>query len=584
MLTHQELVSKKIELEDRLNYLIEQSKIKQSLRDTLSKQISNISKEENDALSRAKEEALNEKIKESTFKIENLIHKLNKSRQEILDNRERRLSKITYELYSKKVEDKLSVDEYVDKCESIEANLIAKYGPRLSGQIIKCIPTDEGSYGTLEDIMRDFDEIDNLVGKLTDDRDLLARLEKFIFKYDTETLDKNSSYIFIVVVLLIGSILVAAGPVIILLLVSIICYNIYKGFSFYRIMTLVKNIKPNIGKIKESIDNGIRNRMNSDKVKIEGKFKSKLDEVDKKVEQLEERIADITEAVRGDFSFDGTRVSESYKIKERSLKDRVQVINREYEELNVSIGKVKMEIEEVSSQIVQLGKSIYFQYYPRTLKGLEKSAFYPNDILLDVINNTPNLFKLPRGSCLYVYDNDNDALSFLNLYFLTIFLKMQATAFTVYLLDLIYVGTKFLKFSSVDNFETDTNEEDIKSRLSSMRSEMLKRVSIIGNSSLDEYNRQMIEEDSATLTNKIIVDFMSTCKSSNDESKQIIKNGYRYGIIYSMFISKKELLENNNFYKTMVPYFDSLYSVNSFEVVKRSKKYFDNLIEKQRSK
>lgn len=538
--------------------------------------LDNLEDEFNLSVDRAKEAALNDEINKHTYKHNEVLNKLQHKREEILSNRDKKLDGITYEKFAKKAKNKLSLENSVKRSEEIKNVLDEKIGKRLSSELSRIIPSYR-SFNTLTEIQNAFDELEYISGKLGKDLEIVGRLEKLIFSYDASEIDKNSSIAFVVVVLLIFLCLMFFMPVLVIGLVVLFVYNLHKSYMYYDAMSIAKVLVSNVNKINASIEDGIRNRVKSKRSEVENKFKSMLDKVDKKIATVEELISDTTAEVEADFNFNSSSIAENYKSRKDSTLEQIAKNNAQIDDYQSNIRDIENRIKAIDDEIAEEGRNIYGKYYPRNLNYEERSGLYIDDILLDIQENEPILHELPRGSAVYLYKDESSLMKFVNLYLCSLISRMRMSSLYLKLFDVKYAGTKLLEYSPLETFEVSSTKEMIKENIESLNQEMMKRIKIIGSKHIDDYNKDMIEEEGSPLTYNVVFDMFNKPSDSDSIQRQILINGFKYGIVYHLFLDIKEIEKDKKCLEFLLENYAEYYYISDTNVSKKSSKFVSSL-------
>ena len=528
------------------------------------------------SVDKAEKAALADEINKHTFKHTEILGKLQNKREEILTNRDRKLENITYEKYAKKAKNKLSIEDSVKRSENIQSILEEKIGKRLSSELSRIIPSNR-SFNTLTEIQDAFDELELISGKLGKDLDVVSRLEKIIFSYDTTEMEGNSSIAFVVVVLLIFICLMFFMPILVVGLVLLFCYNLHKSLVYYDAMSIAKILVSNVNKINASIEDGIKNKVKSKRTEVENKFKSMLDKVDKKIETVEELISDTTAEIEADFNFNSSSIAENYKSRKDSTLEQIAKNNAQIDSYQAQIQEIENKIKAIDEEIAEEGKNIYGKYYPRNLEYEERSGLFLDDILLDIQDNEPILHELPRGSAVYLYKDESSLMKFMNLYLCSLISRMRLSSLYLKLFDVKYAGTKMLEYDDLETFELSTTKEMIKENVESLNQEMMKRIKIVGSKHIDDYNKAMIEDDGAPLAYYVVFDMFNKPSDSDSIQRQILINGFKYGLVYNLFLDIKEVEKDKKCLEFLLDNYAEYYYISDTNVSKKSSKFVASL-------
>lgn len=575
MLTYNELVKKKSELENRKIILQDTQKSKESQRVSHESELNQLNNELDNSIKTAYNLALKEEISKSTMKYDNMISKLSNNRDVVLSNKKRRLDNITYESYAPLVKDGLSVEDCMNKCEKIKDTLRVQQGNRLHNMLSSHMSIDSPDLYSLEDIHTAFDDLDYKLSKLSNAGGILGKFHVFISGISVKEDDKVQTISYLLACVVFILLFFYFTPLLVILLLVLFSYNVYRSFYMYNCLAFVNGILTNLATISDSIEEGIKSKMEEDRLVIEHKFKSKLDTIDGNIEKLESKIIEVTEDVTNSFHFNTDRIKESFLIKEKSLKERISLLKTEYINLNSSIEDINKEISDINQQIIKLSKSIYDQYYPSDLSG--KSSLYPIDLLFSIEDNKPNIFTLPTGSACFIFKDEECMFDFITLYLMLLYSNMFCSSFTTHVFDSKYVGTRFIEFTALNNLLCYSDYDNMKVDIEELRVEMGKRISVLAGTSISEYNKEMIKEESVPLSYHIVLDLFTDSDKISDEYKQLLINGFNTGIVLNSFILESDIdYSSNSKFFNMLPLFKDFYMVSPSGVSKKSKIFFEN--------
>lgn len=579
MLTYNELISKKNDLLNKKSILEDECKTKTASKLQYEKELDSIKLDMESSIKRSHDLALREEISKGILKYENLVSKLLNNREVVLTNKQKRLDDITYENYASEVKNGLSIDECIEKCKEMKSSIELKQGSRLFNIISAYSEKHESDLTSLDDIEKVFDSIDSKLSKLNNNNDLLLKIESVIFDYNVDVSNKNQLISFILICVVILGLGIFLTPLLVILMLAMFGYNIYKSHFIHKCIVDVNSIMYNLSDIQSSIEKGINTKMEEDRLIIENKFKGKLSKIDNNIEELENKIVEVTESITNGFHFNSDRLKESFKIKENSLKEKISLLSTEYLNLSAKVTDLEKDVKDVDFEINKLSRSIFEQYYPKEPQN--KSLMYPQDMLIDLVDNRPNIFNLPKGSSCFIFKNEEDLFSYLDLYLTLLYSQMACSAFTIHYFDSKYIGTKSIEFTKLKNFMVYSDKENVADDIEEMRIEMGKRISLLAGSNVLDYNKEIITEGSVPLSYNVIIDLFTDDSRLSDVAKQVVINGFDTGIVYNSFILESQIdFKGNGVFWNMLPLYKDFYLVTSDKISKKSKSFFENKITK----
>ena len=534
--------------------------------------LNNLDKELEDQIKKSSDLALKKEIDKQTFKHREILRKLQNKRDEILSNRDRKLEKITYERYSEKAKKKLSIDDSVKKSEEVKSMLDEKMGERFSRELSRIIPSTK-SFNSLNEVQEAFTEVETMCASLRGSNDIMERLELMIFSYDTSEIDSKSTATVAIVVVFLLLVGIFFMPLLILILIVLVVMNVMKSVKFYKAMSIVKVLVSNVKRINQSIEDGIRNKVKSKRTEIENKFKMMLDGVEEKIATVEELISDTTQEVTNDFAFDDREIIDSFKTKKDSYLEQIKNNEANITDANASIKLIEEKISKIDLMIVEEGKNIFESYYPRDGEFENRSSVYLDDFLVDIVNDEPVVHELPRGSAVYFYKDESVMMNLLNLYLISLYTRMQPTSLYAKLIDQKYACTGFIDYSKISTMEQIIDKDGIKNLSETLNKEMMKRIKIIGSKHIDDYNKAMLEDDSAPQPYYYIFDLFNKPNESDSLLRQVLINGFKYGIAYNLFLDVKDVEGDAKCVEFLEKNYSSYYYITDTGVSKKSSKF-----------
>ena len=529
-------------------------------------------------LAKAESESLNKDIEKSTAEFYKELEELNDNKETLLANKQKRLDSIQYEVYASKLKDNLSVDSCLDKCKEIYNMLETKQGERLNTLLFSKIESSAFSVGSLNDIENLFADIDWKVGMLTKNLNLLSKLEDYVFSLSVDFNDPKQLLMTIVVAVCLIGLLLYSAPILVILMVAFVCYNVWSCYFICNCIAMVNSISSNLESIKSSIEEGINAKMEEDRTTIDVRFSAKLSAIESKIDEITLLKDRKVDEVKEGFVYDPTKLKESYKVKQSSLKDKLANIKNQVENFKKDCVKIEQEIKNVDEQIIELSKNVFNNYY-----GLskEKSVFFPNEILLDIVDNEPKIYKVPRNSSVIIFKDETEMFKFVELFNSLLYSNVKCSSFKIHYYDMKYMGNKSLKFIGLDNFNVMAEQKPFEGLISELLSEMKKRVKILIDKDIDDYNKEVLKEGSVPLSYDLVFDFSIDNKNLTDHYKQLIVNSSSTGIfIYKLITQNNIDFTGKGSFWEFLDLYDECYTISEHNLIKRDKSFFKQRIKK----
>lgn len=576
---YNKLVEKKESLIAKRNSFLQDISEKRNQINQIKSEIDSLGGSLSSSIDRSKKEALKQEIDKATKPVEDEIEDLTSKRETLLSNKQRRLDSLNYDVYASKIKDSISIDSCLEKCKSIYELLENKQGKRLNDLLFKTIPPSEISLKSLSDIEDTFGYIDWKLQILSKKLNLLDKMQDFIFSLSLDVSDQKQLLLVSISMFIVVAGVIWFSPLMVIVMIGIIAYNVYSCNFICECISILNSISSNLEDIKSSIEEGIKSKIEEDRTTIETRFSSKLSKIDNYLDDLENKVLSITKNVEKDFSYDSTRLQESFRIKESSLNSKITGLRNIIDSLNESCNELDIEIKHVDNEIMELSKNIYKKYYPTDLSN--KSVFYPNDILLDIVNNEPIISTLPTDSSLIVFRNEDEMFSFVNLLLPLLYSNMKCSSFKLQYYDIKYVGSKSISYKNLGNLEVITNKEDLDKLIEELLPELDKRFNILIERNITEYNKEMLLEKSVPLGYNVLFDFGLDSQKYSVSYKQLLKVGFKLGLVFFSFVCMDEIdMTGRGPFWEVLKIYNSIYVLTPNGLSKKTPEFFSSRIKK----
>lgn len=529
-------------------------------------------------LSKAESESLNNEIEKATADFYKELDELNGNKEILLANKQKWLDAIQYEVYASKLKDNLSVDSCLNQYREMYDALESKQGARLTKLLFSKIESDSFSVGSLDDIECLFDEISWKIEMLTKNIDILNKVEDYVFALSVDFDDPKQLLMTVAVAVVLIGLVLYSTPVLVILMVAFVCYKVWSCYFISNCIAMVNSIASNLESIKNSIEEGIKAKMEEDRTTIEVKFSAKLSTVESRIEEINLLKDRKVDEVKESFVYDPTKLKESYRVKQSSLKDKLANIKNQVENFKKDCVKIEQEIKNVDEQIIELSKNVFNNYY-----GLskEKSVFFPNEILLDIVDNEPKIYKVPRNSSVIIFKDETEMFKFVELLSSLVYSNVKCSSFKIHYYDTKYMGNKSLKFIGLDNFNVMAEQKPFEGLITELLSEMKKRVRMLMDKDIDDYNKEVLKEGSVPLSYDLVFDFSIENKNLTDYYKQLIVNSASAGIfIYKLITQNNIDFTGKGTFWEFLDLYDECYTISEHNLIKRDKSFFRQRIKK----
>lgn len=534
-----------------------------SLRTTLD----NLESEKNSKISLERRKAEQVALSEATSKYYDMINTLNTSKEKVLAVRDSKLESIVYEDYKSRYTDNKSIDSYLNKCFEIRGMIEEKQGLRLSKSVSLVIPSDSVPLNSLKDIENEFNNVDKMLHYVSKDPNIFEKIVESVFSYDFSKISGEGVYISVIVLLVISVAIYFASPLLVLAISFLFFYNIYRSYMFYECYTIINSLEPNIDSLKKSIEDGIITQMAKDKDFINSQYALKLNEFNDRIDLVRDKIEQVISITTSDFSFNVEPIETSFKMKKSDIDSLIASYNQKAHSIESSLAKLKEDLQKVKESLNEYGINARTMHYPPDKSMISKQYEMIESILVDVVDNQPIYHKIPNKPTLYIYEDRSIMLQFLKLIISSIYLKVKCSSFDITILDTVS-ASKDLSFfgfkeENNSNFTKLIDFKDFQEYVTSLSPEMSKRINLMGQKNIKQFNEPLIEDKSSPMVYKIIIDLASKIGSYSETNKQVIRNGSTFGIMNFLFIEQSELYSSSSNKDVIETLFEEFYFISS---------------------
>lgn len=346
-------------------------------------------------------------------------------------------------------------------------------------------------------------------------------------------------------------------PILVVLMTVLGVYNILRSYRLYSAMVSCKIVKDNIDRIDKKLRDEALVELQSLRDGAQESYNNKRLRIENEIEECKESISRALQKAGNLYYFDDTKISRDFDTLRRNVEEKKIRNERRKREVEMSLREYTEKYDALTRQIGDIHKNIIDSYLSPDTVG--ESYTLRDQILVDIDpKGKPVLQDLPHDSCLFLYDDLDEAINLMKLicFQLRNYTKPQNLAITMY--DDTYLGREFLAFTSKDFpniFNIIVNSNDMKTKIASLASVILERTTNIIRefSNIDEYNKFMLSQDSLTATYEIFILLNpDTQILSNPEFCQLLVNGGALGLITYIFFDSRTFHDGGESSRSLV--------------------------------
>lgn len=519
----------------------------ESIRDHLENQIKNLaetSKEKIQEETRAQEKRFVAKV---ATPYDRKISEFNDAKSKLKRIRDKRVDEIEGADYAQKFSSDFNIRNEEELCSEIRESIKSFYG--------------EQFYNSINRIKKDTNNSnsDYLISSIRDKSKLLNNSFSLnpIMSKITGGLDvSGDKHKALLVGISSASLLVASVvfyPITLAVITGSIAYNVYRSKFFIECNSACSEFEYNKEKVRKDLNEKIKKAIESDLDRTENEYMSKINLINQSIEKVEAEKELKIEEEKVNFSPDLVTIIESNKEEKASLDDRFLKTNSEIRESNEKIKELAERLEELNRDLNDAITGLTDEYMPKDL-ALGKEL--PEDYLIDIKNNKPDLLKRPRRPCLFVYKDREKCNQFIHLFFFQTLLRTDPDLFRFSIINTMEVD-KILSFyadsedkSKVPVIKEISHKEDIQPFLKACDAELRLRKKLIRNyANIELYNSFMLSQECPQETiNYLLIKDPNLDDLVSDTNLSIIVNGSDVGYYEIMFIEEKEFNKQNKSY------------------------------------
>lgn len=572
-------IKKKIaSTEKRLNDILQDKKDLNENIDLIKKSIDEIDSKKSNRIESEEKLKKENHLKELKEPFENSINKLMDKKAKLTEKRDNYKSKITFESYKEKFEKNKSEENDIENIRILKENLRHFYGKEFSKIALNLVPKNNNSIITnLNNLKhssvlfrkRNFTLFDRVFNSLEDSNS------------NNEDPSSNNYKIvgMVIVCIIIIFLFFKFSFLISLLLIGYLSLTLYKSNIFVKCCSSCATIESKVKNLNDLLNQKVRAKMSADLKSLEDKYNSSINSIDRKIDEQHSLMEEEIEKKGNYYDFDASKIEESYKRREfskreelRENEDKIRCLENEFEELSKSLIELNSSLREAVSKITE-------EYMDNKI-GTNK--LLPNNYLIDIKDGTPEFFKRPKGTSLFLYDNNEDVYNFIRLLYFQTLCKTSPECFIFNLFDIKTLGSCLGEFLNDDTVKVFSSTEEIKDKISITNIELKKRVRLLPvGKTIDDYNEELDKEECPTEVYNLFFFFEFLPNSSIPEPEvQLYVNGGTVGFLSFLFLNKSEINKEN---KTRLLKFissdliDDIYNLSN-GIRKRSKDFLVEIL------
>lgn len=538
---------------------------------------------------------------EKSIELQKHIDKYSRIYKEALDNVKEKISKLENDHTEKLAEinntnllkdntDKEYYEEVQRTLNVLATNLEKTLGPRFTHELLSQLDAQEAQLAKedLPQFITYFNSLNDRVERYNrkSKYDLAGMAKKTVTGINTDRLKENPINLVIAgLALLVGSIFFTQFvlPFYVMALVTVLLRNLIKNYKLYEIIIAMKGVQDNVAEIDNLLKQQAADTLNKRKATENKLYQNCMQQFRSEENTATLRLDRAVEKAKETFIFSEGNVLSARRGNISSLLNQVKKAGERKKQLEDSLQKLNDRLHSQEETLSRIAKEIPNEYLNPGKVGTD--VIFDPKFIFDVKDDKPYFFEHPESSCLFLYNDRQDMIDFINLICLQLRIRMKPTSLLCELYDKQFGGIDFQAFvdKTFNLFSIFSQTDAIKQAIKNLDEDFQKKCDIIKVSfpGIKEYNKFMVESESVPDVYKFV--FMmdpETSDISNEAIKRILRSGSQLGIFLHVFLNKDEFSQMGEHARNLVNTVEKCYVLQNGDYLQRAKKYImENMIQ-----
>lgn len=538
---------------------------------------------------------------EKSIELQKHIDKYSRIYKEALDNVKEKISKLENDHTEKLAEinntnllkdntDKEYYEEVQRTLNVLATNLEKTLGPRFTHELLSQLDAQEAQLAKedLPQFITYFNSLNDRVERYNrkSKYDLAGMAKKTVTGINTDRLKENPINLVIAgLALLVGSIFFTQFvlPFYVMALVTVLLRNLIKNYKLYEIIIAMKGVQDNVAEIDNLLKQQAADTINKRKATENKLYQNCMQQFRSEENTATLRLDRAVEKAKESFIFSEGNVLSARRGNISSLLNQVKKAGERKKQLEDSLQKLNDRLHSQEETLSRIAKEIPNEYLNPGKVGTD--VIFDPKFIFDVKDDKPYFFEHPESSCLFLYNDRQDMIDFINLICLQLRIRMKPTSLLCELYDKQFGGIDFQAFvdKTFNLFSIFSQTDAIKQAIKNLDEDFQKKCDIIKVSfpGIKEYNKFMVESESVPDVYKFV--FMmdpETSDISNEAIKRILRSGSQLGIFLHVFLNKDEFSQMGEHARNLVNTVEKCYVLQNGDYLQRAKKYImENMIQ-----
>lgn len=363
---------------------------------------------------------------------------------------------------------------------------------------------------------------------------------------------------------------------VIALMVSLI-FNLRKHYKLYKAILVMKAVQDNIAAIEDMLLKQAEKKAKARREREDRLYNKCLREYLDEKDSATARMHSAEEKAKESFVFHGGNLATARKADLASLQNKLYRLKQQKERLEFDIQRMLKRSIEQEKTLARIAGDIPKEYLNPEKVGSD-FIFNPK-FIFDVEHNNPEFFMHPEASCLFIYKDFDDVVSFVKLINLQLRVRFSPSAFTSDVYDRKYGGIAFQPFiadSYKHLFQIHVNSEEFTQAFKDVDELITKRTRLILSSSDDikSYNSLMLSSES--VPESYMFSFLLDPEQSDVQNESFLRAyrvGGKLGVFFHVFVQKDVFFEFGDSARTLANEAGKCFILQNGKYNQRAKNY-----------
>ncbi|WP_304427877.1 hypothetical protein [uncultured Clostridium sp.] len=525
----------------------------------------------------------------ATGELKKEIASLEQKRIDVQDEKVKTINSMDIEDYKRAYQYKLSgLDDVLQSIEKVP-DLSKKYlGERLYNELEKNINQKNTKLVTdnLNEITDRMNSLQSKLGGIDYSRylDWGGCIDKVFSNINPEKYENPTNIVAYIIVWVVIMFFTSKFlfPILLVVFAGLSCYNVFKSKDILKAMKIAKVVNENKQEILDSVNKSIDDHMKDDVAEYEKEFKKVDDDLVAIINKKQGEINAICRKVSDDFTYDTAEVMQRFTNRKIDMEKQCDGLQEEISKNEIKLGNIREELVKLNIELKESIDTIVDCYTSFDYKKDEKTQ--DCEFLVDMVNDTPIMYKHPLTSMFYLYKDLEESTEFIKLLMIQSMIRMNLRCYKPYIIDKSYMCSSFgmfiqEKWNNYVSMSVNTKEES--STLTELIERLQKRLRLFGGSSIEKYNDEKIKTESVP-ENYIWVFVIEPDIGllNNPEFNQLLVNGSKHGIYVNIFISYEKFNQDRKSYLKTVSTVGNTAKITEGEIKVISRENMKNLCNK----